>query len=1024
VAGARPTQDAIGLRSGLFRSVVLGSGRWRGGGAGFTMPVMGADLADARLMVALLGPVELGVAGGVMAPVAQPRLRVLLGLLGVAAGRVVSAEALVDGLWGEEWSPRREQNLHALVYQLRRRLAAPEPGTEPGKAGARLVRAGGGYRLVLGPGEFDVAKFQDLAGRGQAAARAGDAAAARELLGQALGLWRGTALADAAPLCRRLAGEAARLEEARLAVIEQRIGCDLALGRHAEVVGELAGLVAEFPLRERLAALLMTALYRSGRRGEALAAYDRARRVLAGELGLDPGPELAGLQAQVLTDDPALAATAAVPGRLAPSAAALVPAEAVPRQLPAQLTSFIGRERDLREVAGLLERDRLVTLAGPGGAGKTRLAVLVAGRLLPQFDDGVFFVPLAPVRDPGMVPSTIASVLGVKERPGLPAVAALEEQLRDRRSLLVLDNFEHLLLAASVVSRLLAAAPQVKALVTSRTLLRIYGEREYVVAPLPVPQLQQTTVAEVESYPAVQLFLDRAGMARPGFALSASSATAVAEICRRLDGLPLAIELAAARIRVLSPGELLGRLGRRLALQGTARDLPERQRTLRATIDWSHQLLDVEEARLFAQLSVFAGGWTRQAAERVCGEGLGVQVLDGLESLVEHSLVQRVTSGGDELRFDMLETIREYARERLDASGAGADLARRHARYFLDLAQDAEPHLTGPQADRWLQTLRAETGNLRSALRWAMDRGDPPSMEIGLWMAASLWRFWQQTGALREARQWLEDLLARGTDAGIRPARALALSAAGSIAYWQTDLGRARDLYQQAVELYRTLGDRPGTADALSNLASVPMMTGDLPLARRLAAQARDLWQELGDDWQAALAALTLGLSFLLEGGHEQALACFEEFLPVVRARGDRFWLISSLTGMAQAQHFLGRFQQARNNFGEALGLALEASDLASVTVALGPLSNLEGAAGDYHRAVRLWAACEAIRQRIGGGAPAEVMRVSDPCPAATLAIGEDAVRCAWAEGWAMSPEQAVRYATRQPAADRIQTEL
>jgi predicted ATPase/class 3 adenylate cyclase len=752
--------------------------------------------------------------------------------------------------------------------------------------------------------------------------------------------------------------------------------------------------------------------------------------IIADEEEHDPGFGLVDLGERRLKDldRPVRLFQLAAPGLDAPGAAtgrrALEWARRRGRPLPAQLTSFIGRERELGEVAGLLARDRLVTLAGPGGSGKTRLAVLVADRLLPQFDDGVFFVPLAPVRDPQMVPSSIAGVLGVKEGPDLPAVAALEEQLRDRRSLLVLDNFEHLLPAASVVSRLLAAAPQVKALVTSRTLLRIYGEREYAVTPLPIPEPQETTVAEVESYPAVQLFLDRAGMARPGFGLSADSATAVAEICRRLDGLPLAIELAAARIRVLSPGELLGRLGRRLALEGAARDLPERQRTLRATIDWSHQLLDVEEARLFAHLSVFAGGWTRQAAERVCGEGLRVQVLDGLESLVEHSLVQRVTSGDDALRFDMLETIREYARERLDASGAAADLARRHARYFLELTQAAEPHLTGPQADRWLESLRVETDNLRSALRWATDRGDPPSVEIGLRMAASLWRFWQQTGALREARQSLEGMLARGTDASIRSARARALIAAGSIAYWQTDLGRARELYQLAVEQYRTLGDRRGMADALSNLAPVPMMTGDLPLARRLAAQARDLWQELGDDWQAALATQTLAMSFLLEGGHKQALAYFEQFMPIVRARGDRFWLIGSLTSTAQAQHFLGRFQPARQNFGEALRLALEANDLASVTVALGPLSNLESAAGDHDRAVRLWAACEAIKRRIGGGAPAEVMRVSDPCAAATLAIGEDGVRCAWAEGSAMSPEQAVRYATREPAAGRTQIEL
>ena len=280
------------------------------------MPVMGGDPAGG-VVVALLGLVEVGPAGGVMAPVAQPRLRVLLGLLGVTEGRVVTAEALVDGLWGEEWSPGRERNLHALVYQLRRRLTA----LEPGKGGARLARAGAGYRLTLGPGELDVAVFRDLARRGREAARAGDAAGARELLGQALGLWRGAALADAAPLCGRLAGEAARLEEARLAVTEERIGCDLALGRHGEVAGELAGLAAEFPLRERLAALLMTALYRCGRRGEALAAFEAARRVLAGELGLDPGPELAGLQAKVLTDDPALAAPAAVPGGVVPAAA-------------------------------------------------------------------------------------------------------------------------------------------------------------------------------------------------------------------------------------------------------------------------------------------------------------------------------------------------------------------------------------------------------------------------------------------------------------------------------------------------------------------------------------------------------------------------------------------------------------------------------------------------------------------------------------------------------------------------------
>src|SRR5271157_3243126 len=314
---------------------------------------MGGDRADADLVVALLGSVEIGPAGGVMTPVAQPRLWVLRGLLGVAGGRMVTAEALVDGLWGEEWSPTRERNLHALVYQLRRRLAALEP-----EGAARLARAGAGYRLALGPGELDVAVFGDLAGRGREAARAGDAAAARELFGQALGVWRGAALADAAPLCPRLAGEAARLEETRLAVTEERIGCDLALGRHSEVAGELAGLVEEFPLRERLAALLMTALYRCGRRGEALAVFEAARRVLAEELGLDPGPELARLQAQVLADDPDLAAPApALPGgAAAPQAAGAGAPGVVPRQLPAGAGFFAGREAELKELDALLDQ--------------------------------------------------------------------------------------------------------------------------------------------------------------------------------------------------------------------------------------------------------------------------------------------------------------------------------------------------------------------------------------------------------------------------------------------------------------------------------------------------------------------------------------------------------------------------------------------------------------------------------------------------------------------------------------------
>ena len=445
------------------------------------MPVMGGDRPDAGVAVTLLGPVEIGAAGGIMTPVAQPRLRVLLGLLGVAGGRMVTAEALVDGLWGEEWSPSRERNLHVLVYQLRRRLAA----LEPVKGGARLARAGAGYRLVLDPGELDRDVFRDLAERGREAARQGDAAGARELFARALGLWRGAALADAAPLCSRLAGEAARLEEARLAVVEERIGCDLALGRHAEVAGELAGLVSEFPLRERLTALLMTALYRCGRRGEALAAYEGARRLLAGELGLDPGPELARLQAQVLADDPMLAAPAAVRGRAAPAVAT---AGIVPQQLPAGVGFFAGREAELKELDALLGHDGreegpdkqgsavvISAVAGMAGVGKTALAVHWARQVAGRFPDGQLYVNLRGYDQEGaaVTPEEVTgwflAALGVPAAQipadGQARCGLYRSVLAGRRVLIVLDNARD----AAQVRPLLPGGAGCLAVVTSRS---------------------------------------------------------------------------------------------------------------------------------------------------------------------------------------------------------------------------------------------------------------------------------------------------------------------------------------------------------------------------------------------------------------------------------------------------------------------------------------------------------------------------------------------------------------------------
>src|SRR5215831_6866381 len=583
------------------------------------MPVMGGDAAEARMMVALLGPVEIGPAGGVLASVPQPRLRVLLGLLAVAMGRVVSAEALVDGVWGEDWSARREQNLHALVYQLRQRLTA----LEPVKGRARLVRAGVGYRLVLETGELDVAVFRDLAGRGREAARDGDAGGARELFGQALELWRGAALADAAPLCPRLAGEAAPLEEARLAITEERVGCDLALGRHGEVAGELAGLVAEFPLREKLAGLLMTALYRCGRRGEALAVYDNTRRVLAGELGLDPGPELIGLQARVLADDPALAAPAA-PGGAAPQAAWV---GMVPRQLPAGAGFFAGREAELKQLDEVLDQAGLPdgadgnggavvisAVAGMAGVGKTALAVHWARKVAGRFPDGQLYVNLR-----GYGPGTAVTP---EEATGwfLPALGVPAAQipadaqarcglyrsvLAGRRVLIVLDNARD----AAQVRPLLPGGGGCLVVVTSRSslagLAAAEGARPLRLGPLGAEE-------------GVRLVAARLGAERV-----AAEPAAVTELAARCGGLPLALAVIAARAAA-DPGLPLSVLAAQLAgaaeTEAAGRsesgagpgrlevlETGDAATSLRQLLSWSYGQLGAAAAGMFALLGVHCG---------------------------------------------------------------------------------------------------------------------------------------------------------------------------------------------------------------------------------------------------------------------------------------------------------------------------------------------------------------------------------------------------------------------------------
>jgi predicted ATPase/class 3 adenylate cyclase len=686
--------------------------------------------------------------------------------------------------------------------------------------------------------------------------------------------------------------------------------------------------------------------------------------------------------------------------------------DARPNNLPGRLTSFVGRGKEIDETVRLLSDHRLVTLTGPGGTGKTRLALEVAAELLPSFADGAFFVDLAPLADPGQVCPAICEALGVREEPGGDLIDTLVNRLMRKRLLLVLDNFEHLLEEASLVDRVLGRVPEVRVLVTSRTRLGLYGEQEQPVPPLIVPEDGSGPDLEaLAGIEAVELFVDRAREALPGFALTAENASAVAEICARLDGLPLAIELAASRIKVLSPDAILSRLRHSLDLLAAgARNIPERQRTLRGAIEWSYGLLDESERRLFARMSVFAGGADLEAADAVANPDgdLGADVFDGLASLVDKSLVRQTETGAGEPRFGMLETIREFARDRSDLEWDGDATRRRHADHFLALAEASEPHLTGTDQVTWLDRLDRDHENLQAALRWAIDAGEA---ERGMRAAASVWRFCHLRGHVAAGRAWLERLLA--FPVGRTAVRAKAEDAAGSLSYWQGDLPETERHYREALGIYRELGDRPGIAQATYNLAFVPLIRGSgfEEGGRLLLHEAIELYQELGDEDGAAKAKGDMGLVLMLKGDYRAALPLLEEFLSLARERGDTFRLADGLLRVSDAHRGLGDHDRARRGYLEALDVTERANTPGGVAAVLQIMASVDSDRGDHQRAMRLFGAGMAIAESIGDTDVTTPFQFADPVGDARKAIGDEATDRALAEGRAMSRDQALAYA-------------
>jgi predicted ATPase/DNA-binding SARP family transcriptional activator len=886
----------------------------------------------------VLGPVE-AVGDDGPRPLGAPKQRALLALLLLHANEVVPRERLVDAVWGDAPPRSAVQSLQVYVHALRRSLGAD-----------RVETRGTGYRLLLEPDELDLARFERLVERGSEALASARPAEAAESLRSALGLWEGAPLGD-------LAGEpvheteAAQLEERRLRAVELLHDAELALGRHDTLVPELQRLIATEPYRERLRIQHALALYRSGRQADALAACRAARELLVEELGIDPSAELRDLESRILRHDPTLAAPEAT-------------AATAPLQLPTPPTPLVGRRLEVAAVCALLQREevRLVTLTGPGGAGKTRLALAAASELAPEVRDGVTFVDLSAVRDSALLGPSIAQTLGLAEA-GAPVEETLVEHLRGRSMVLLLDNLEQLLPDVGLVADLLGAAPRLLVLATSRAPLRLAGEHEYPVPPLALPDAGAGFEA-LAANDAVRLFAARARAVDPDFELDQGNARTVARVCERLDGLPLAIELAAARSKLLAPDALNSRLDQALdLLVGGAQDLPDRQRTLRATLEWSHGLLDEAERTLLARLAVFSGGWTLDDAEAVCGED-GLDVLLRLASLVDESLVRRVRRPSGDVRFAMLETIREFAVELLEASGEAETLRRRHCEQLLARTEEAAAtwHAGADPNASLFPILDEEHANLRAALTWAAAAAET-ELEVRLAIVARWW--WVVQGHLSEGRRFFDEVFEHTVGAS-KELRAKALVQGFIFPFRQGDAQLAAELLQESLELYRELGDEEGIARAIAELGGVAIHEGNLDDAVALYAEAVPLFRKQGRSSRVAAALGNLGTIAHMRHDYETAVDYYEEAIELARESGDIDGAAVNLHNLARSELALGRAGPGLDALRESLAIARRLGYREVIAYCLGGLAELAMLESDPERAATILGASEQQFREIG----------------------------------------------------------
>lgn len=943
------------------------------------------------LAIRVLGPLEL-VVDGLPEIVRANQQRIVLECLALRANTVVSSDFLVEIVWGERPPAKPVPQLQVYIANLRRLL---EPGRSKGAGAERLIGQPGGYILCATGDELDLLRFTDLVAAGEQAVADGNLGDGSEHLQSAIELFRGRVFPDLADI-EALRPELNKLEARRLDVQQGFFEVELALGRHNGIIGDLEAVLAGEPYRERLWESYILGLYRSGRQADALAACRRAKRTFLDDLGIDLGPRLSSLEGLILQQDPSIAAHSLNGARRA---------RVRLDNLPAAMTPMLGRAVELEALVRLFEETapRLVTITGPGGIGKTRIALESATILGAQMPDGVCWVDLAPLTEPGQVPLAVASALGLEDLAGADPLKAAARFLRQRRLLMVMDNFEHLEDAWETLQELLTAASGLQLLVTSRRPLGLRAEYEFALAPLGLPRLDPPLPADaVRQTPAVVLFLARGQAVRSQLAVDEHNAGVVTRLCHRLDGLPLAIELAAAQLRNRSESELLTELEASIVdLPPAFRDLPERQRTLTATIDWSYRMLPESDAQLFDRLGVFAADPTVAAVRGVLGSSHAVD--DRLAGLAGHSLLHLRNGAAGPTRVAMLQSIREYARDHLALRDA-SEVRRSHALYYLGVADQLAPLLWGPEQVGAYRQLQDETLEFRAALLWAA--GPDGSLEVALRLVGRLWHFWELAEDVGEPCRIAKDVLSRAGST-LDPLLGPALSGTGTMCWVLGQNAEATAYHRRSLESFRRAGNGQGVAWATLCLSVQAYESGDTDEARRLI---EDVLKAPDAAAYSRLAAQILREQLVFNGGDvEHAFDLSRDCVDFARELGDRWLKAIALVNLADC------FEQAS----DAAAAEQVLYEAVTVGVDLGAQGNvvgfLESLAGVYvsksltEPAIRLLAAADAYRNDRGHPlTSAERPRVERFKSLAHTDAGPIRFALAWSEGHSLTLTQAV----------------